>query len=88
MNFAPWWYGSLAAVVFFAYFEWKGWLTSSTLSRWIYTIGKDWPLSIFLMGQFAGGLAVHFFWHWCPDGGIGTGLLEWPTTFKAVFSAG
>lgn len=39
----------------------------NTLSRAIYTIGSKWPLSIWIMGVFAGGLAVHFFWHWCPD---------------------
>lgn len=38
----------------------------NTLSRAIYNIGESWPLSIFIMGMFAGGLAVHFFWHWCP----------------------
>jgi hypothetical protein len=37
-----------------------------TLSRTIATIGEAWPLSIWLCGAFAGGLAVHFFWHWCP----------------------
>jgi GcrA cell cycle regulator len=35
-----------------------------------------WPLSIFIMGTFAGGLAVHFFWHWCPAGSINTGMLH------------
>lgn len=39
----------------------------NTLSRSIYNIGKAFPLSIFIMGMFAGGLAVHFFWHWCPE---------------------
>jgi hypothetical protein len=48
----------------------------NTLSRAIYTIGSQWPLSIFIMGQFTGGLAVHFFWHWCPAGSVSTGALE------------
>lgn len=39
----------------------------NTLSRAIYTIGSKFPLSIWIMGIFCGGLAVHFFWHWCPD---------------------
>lgn len=45
----------------------------NTLSRAVYTLGANWPLSIFLMGMFAGGLAVHFFWHWCPALNLGTG---------------
>lgn len=45
----------------------------NTLSRAIWSLGQKWPLSIFLMGMFAGGLAVHFFWHWCPALGLGTG---------------
>lgn len=45
----------------------------NTLSRAIWTLGQNWPLSIFLMGMFAGGLAVHFFWNWCPAIGVGTG---------------
>ena len=48
-----------------------------TLSMFVYTIGSKWPLSIFLLGLmvglFWGGLAVHFFWHWCPPGSISAG---------------
>lgn len=47
----------------------------NTLSRWIFNMGKTWPLSIYLMGFLSGGLAVHFFWHWCPDVGAGVGFL-------------
>ena len=39
----------------------------NTLSRAIYNLGKNWPLAIFLMGMFAGGMAVHLFWSWCPQ---------------------
>lgn len=39
----------------------------NTLSRAIYNLGKNWPFAIFLMGMFAGGMAVHLFWNWCPD---------------------
>jgi hypothetical protein len=39
-----------------------------TLSRVIATLGAKWPLSIWICGAFAGGLAVHFFWHYCPQG--------------------
>lgn len=42
-----------------------------TLSRWVHDIQKTWPLFGFLIGFVLGalifGLAVHFFWHWCPD---------------------
>jgi hypothetical protein len=66
----PWILGTLMAIAFFAYFEVRAFRhpdRQNTLSRWIYTIGSTWPLSIFIMGSFSGGLAVHFFWHWCPD---------------------
>jgi hypothetical protein len=77
----PWIIGSLIAILFFAYFEWRAFrypTSQHTLSMWIYTLGSKWPLSIFLMGMFCGGLAVHFFWHWCPPGSISTGLLSLP----------
>lgn len=45
----------------------------NTLSRAIYDLGSTWPLSIFLMGLLAGGLAVHFYWHWCPAGSLSLG---------------
>lgn len=72
----PWIIGLLVAILFFAYFEayaFKHGDRVNTLSRSVYTLGKTWPLSIWLMGVFCGGLAVHFFWHWCPDLGLGTG---------------
>jgi hypothetical protein len=71
-----WNLGAVAAILFFAVGEsyaFKHADRQNTLSRWIYNIGKTWPLSIWLMGMFAGGLAVHFFWHWCPGTGIGLG---------------
>lgn len=75
----PWTLGLIAAIAYFAYFEWRAFQhpeRQNTLSRWIYNIGASWPLSIFLMGMLCGGLAVHFFWHWCPDVGQGIGLLS------------
>lgn len=74
----PWIVGTLAAIIFFAVFEslafkWPN--RFNTLSHFIYTIGANWPVSIFIMGQFCGGLAVHFFWHWCPAGSVSTGML-------------
>ena len=66
----PWIVGTLGAIAFFAWFESRAFRhpdRQNTLSRAIYTIGSTWPLSIWIMGAFAGGLAVHLFWHWCPD---------------------
>jgi hypothetical protein len=66
---APWIIGTLGAIAFFAYFEWRAFAhpdRQNTLSRAVYNIGANWPLSIFIMGMFCGGLSVHFFWHWCP----------------------
>jgi hypothetical protein len=40
-----------------------------TLSRFIWTIGQKWPLSLVLYGMLFGGLAVHFFWNWDPSKG-------------------
>lgn len=37
--------------------------TGMTLSRVVYNASLAWP---FLMGLVAGGLAVHFWWHWTP----------------------
>ena len=42
----------------------------NTLSHWVAYIGAKFPLSIWFCGIFAGGLAVHFFWHFCPAFGI------------------
>ena len=64
----PWIFGTVGAILFFAYFEWRALAypdRQDTLSMAIYKLGSNWPLSIFLMGMFAGGLAVHLFWNWC-----------------------
>ena len=37
-----------------------------TLSRFVWSIGQKWPLSLVLWGMLIGGLSVHFFWNWCP----------------------
>lgn len=65
----PWIIGLMLAIAFFAYFEKRSFdypNSQNTLSRAIYNLGQSWPLSIWIMGMFAGGLAVHFFWHWDP----------------------
>jgi hypothetical protein len=72
-----WIVGILVAIVFFAVAEGYAFRyhdRQNTLSRFIWTIGQNWPLSIWLMGLFAGCLASHFFWHWdpaCTPPGVG-----------------
>jgi hypothetical protein len=36
-----------------------------TLSRFMATLGANFPLTLVLWGMFVGGLSVHFFWHFC-----------------------
>ena len=70
----PWIVGTLLAITFFAIFETlRHDARFNTLSMFIYTIGSKFPLSIWFMGIFCGGLAVHFFWHWCPQGSVSAG---------------
>jgi hypothetical protein len=62
------WLGWLFAfAVSFAAIE--GWAIhrgQTTLSRFTWTISQAWPPLPFVLGLIAGGLAVHFWWHWCP----------------------
>lgn len=84
---APWLIGLAIAIAFFAWFEARAFRhpeRQNSLSRWIYDLGSKWPLSIWIMGAMAGGLAVHFFWHWCPPGSISTG---WILPFE-IFTRG
>lgn len=63
----PWIIGIVGAIAFFAYFEAAAFDHPdryNTLSHFLATMGATWPLSIFLLGMFAGGLAVHLFWPW------------------------
>lgn len=39
-----------------------------TLSRFMAELGRKWPPILVVFGMLFGGLAVHFFWHWCPTG--------------------
>lgn len=74
-----WGLGLCTAIIFFCLIEglaFKHPERQNTLSRTIYDIGSKFPLSIWIMGMFAGGLAVHFFWHWCPPGSVSTGMLK------------
>lgn len=44
-----------------------------TLSRYVWTISKIWPPLPFVLGLVCGGLAVHFWWPWCPELNLGYG---------------
>ncbi len=66
----PWIAGIFVAILFFAWFESAAFAHPeryNTLSHFIATLGAQWPLSIYLMGFFNGGLAVHFFWPWAQN---------------------
>lgn len=59
----------LAIVVSFSVLEWYAFQHPSrlnTLSRFVWNIGQKFPLSLVMYGALFGGLAVHFFWNWCP----------------------
>lgn len=38
-----------------------------TLSRFTWNVSKAWPPLPFVIGLVVGGLATHFWWHWCPE---------------------
>lgn len=63
------WIGWLLAIVIsFAVFE--GYAlrkNKTTLSRFTWNASKAWPPLPWVIGNVTGGLAVHFWWHWCPD---------------------
>lgn len=42
-----------------------------TLSMYTWIVSEHWPPIIFICGFLAGGLCVHFWWHWNPPS-IGT----------------
>lgn len=57
-----------------------------TLSYFVYRVTQAWGPAEFLIGVMVGGfwcgLAVHFWWHWCPPGSVSTGMLLLPFTFN------
>ncbi|WP_407155163.1 hypothetical protein [Bradyrhizobium sp. STM 3557] len=66
----PWIVGALLAIAFFVVFEFLAFRHPdrfNTLSHCVASVGATWPLSIWLMGLFAGILASHFFWPWCAN---------------------
>jgi hypothetical protein len=77
-DFVTWTLINAAWLVAFAIFEYRALAhpenkDRATLSRYVYTIGSKFPLSIFLMGLVVGTLATHFWWHWCPVGSTSQG---------------
>jgi hypothetical protein len=46
---------------------------TTTLSRFTVTCTAAFPPLIWIIGVVCGGLAVHFWWHWCPVGVPGQG---------------
>ena len=67
----------LSWVLSFAFFETVALMRGGlTLSMFTWHVSEKWPLIIWLCGVLAGGLAVHFWWHWAPPsngqlGGMG-----------------
>lgn len=62
-----WIVGAVLCVAYFAYFETRAFLEPTrqdTLSRFIATMGKRWPPSIWLWGFAIRFLTAHFFWAW------------------------
>jgi len=45
----------------------------TTLSRYTWNAFQAWPPIAVIFGMVFGGLAVHFFWHWCPPGSVSGG---------------
>jgi hypothetical protein len=69
------WVGWTAAIVVsFAVFESYALANGKmTLSRATWDLTKAWPPLPFAAGLLVGGLAVHFWWNWCPQVGFGPG---------------
>lgn len=53
---------ALIAVSFGAYEGFAIKTGRTTLSRYVWTLSKDWPPFPWVVGVLTGGLAVHFFW--------------------------
>jgi hypothetical protein len=66
--FAIWALWVVLIAVSFGILEFAAWNTGVTLSAAVWDISQAWPLIIWIAGALAGGLAVHFWWHWSPPG--------------------
>lgn len=64
----------LAIIATFAFLEAYAFRhNTTTLSRYVYASSKAWPVLPFIIGLIVGAVAVHFWWQWCPELGIGNG---------------
>lgn len=66
----PWIIWILVVVISFAILECYAFnhpARENTLSRFIWSVGQKWPLSLVIYGMLFGGLAVHFYWNWAPN---------------------
>lgn len=70
---ACWWGAILLSFVLLESIAFKYREDGPTLSKFMWTLGSKFPLSIFLMGGLTIGLAVHFYWNWCPLTGSANG---------------
>jgi len=74
---APWIVWLLVLIVSFAVLEtyaFKHPDRENTLSRFMWSVGQKWPLSIALLGMLFGALLTHFYWNWnpaCQPPGVG-----------------
>lgn len=60
----PW---LIAAAFLLLYEAWALRSGRRTLSRMMWEATRAWPLLPWLVGVVCGGLAVHFWWPWCPS---------------------
>jgi hypothetical protein len=56
----------VAVIVLLGYEFWAIRTGRRTLSSQMVEWTRTWPLMPYIWGVVTGGLAVHFFWHWCP----------------------
>jgi hypothetical protein len=61
-----WWVTILVSFACLETYALKHTENGPTLSRFMWTLGSKFPLTIYFAGMLMGGLAVHFWWNWCP----------------------
>lgn len=61
-----WWVAILMSFIMLEAIAFKYREDGPTLSRFMWTLGQKFPLTIYFAGMLFGGLAVHFWWNWCP----------------------
>lgn len=61
-----WWLAIFLSFALLERYAFKHPDRTNTLSRFMWNLGQKFPLTLFLVGVVIGGLAVHFWWNWCP----------------------